>query len=65
MKRWLRAGGRVEFVGSDRWQQESIDQRRSEPRSLIRELLRAELPEEKVEELEIAPGRWLLPGTVP
>ena len=36
-----------------------------EPRSVIRELLLEALPADEVNRLEIAPGRWYLPGTPP
>ncbi|WP_430783912.1 hypothetical protein [Actinoplanes sp. G11-F43] len=67
MKRWLRAGGEVEFAdhGESDWKM-VLYRERTEHISLLKELLVGNgMDPTLINDLEIAPGRWFLPGTPP
>jgi hypothetical protein len=60
-KGWLRADEQVEIIGPDGWYFRSGHWQQREERSVMAELL----SEDEVRHLEIAEGRWFLPGTPP
>ena len=60
-KTWLRADEQVELIGSEGWYWRSGHFSQRAERSVMAELL---TPEE-VRHLEVAEGRWHLPGPPP
>ena len=60
-KTWLRADKQVELIGEWGWYWRSGHWKQRQPRSIMAELL---TPEE-VRHLEVAEGRWHLPGPPP
>ena len=47
------------------WRDAERERRDAGPRSILRELLAGTLSLEELEQMEIAPGQWLLPGPPP
>jgi hypothetical protein len=63
-KIWLRGPAdhpRIEIIGAEDWYRHTAHFSQREQRSVMAELL---TPQE-AEDLQISPGRWLLPGTPP
>jgi len=63
-KFWLRGPAddpRVELIGEEGWYWRSGHFSQREERSVMAELLTAQ----EVKNLQLQPGRWLLPGTPP